>query len=212
MTKQIRFFSLLIAAIIITYVPIIGLPLNWLETYFHEISHALATVFTAGTVTSLHLYLNGSGLCFSQGGWSTLIAFSGYAGASLWGAAILVISAKPKFAKWVCSLILVLLVVSLLLWVRDLLTAIIVIGFVALFGFSMRFPSNRWLALAMQLVGMTVLLNAIKSPLYLLLTHKRGDAFMLSQLTYVPALVWIVMWFSISLVLLWYCWKQLTRS
>ena len=40
-----HFFILLIAAIIIKQLPLISIPFNWLESYFHEISHGIAAIF-----------------------------------------------------------------------------------------------------------------------------------------------------------------------
>ncbi len=83
--KKYHFFILFVAAIIIKQLPLVSIPFNWLESYFHEISHGLAAILTGGKVLRIQLFANGAGLCTTQGGISFVISFAGYAGATLWG-------------------------------------------------------------------------------------------------------------------------------
>jgi len=87
-TKRIKFYLLITAAIILGFVPILHLPFGWLETYFHEISHGLAAIFTGGKIENIALRLNGEGVCYTRGGILFFIAFAGYAGAVFWGGAL----------------------------------------------------------------------------------------------------------------------------
>ncbi|GLP96508.1 M50 family metallopeptidase [Paraferrimonas sedimenticola] len=211
MSKQLSFFGLLITAAILSELPIIGIPFNWLETFFHEASHALATVATGGSVQSMQLEPNGAGLVMSLGGWKPVIAFSGYAGAALWGSAILIVAASPRMAKPICAVVLLLLLTSLVFWSRDLLTLLIVLGLMLLFCLPLRWQSHQTLGLILQLVGMTVLLNALKSPWVLLLPGTQGDAHLLAQLTLIPAFVWVIIWFGLALWCLYRSWLRLTK-
>ena len=70
--------------------------LGWFETFFHEISHGLASVFTGGQISSIELDWNGSGLCYSGGGNGTITTFSGYFGASIWGSFIYLLTSHEN--------------------------------------------------------------------------------------------------------------------
>jgi hypothetical protein len=50
-----------------------------------------------------------------------------------------------------------------------------------------------------QLVGIYVLLESIRSPLYLIDGRDLGDGSTLAQLTGVPEIIWVGGWFFISL-------------
>ncbi len=88
------------------------LPFSWLDTFLHEISHGLVAVLTGGEIVKIHLRLNGGGECHYAGGWQMLVNFAGYAGASLWGAALYVgasstVTVSSRLAIGVLLLVLI---------------------------------------------------------------------------------------------------------
>jgi hypothetical protein len=67
-------------------------PVRLLVTFFHEAGHALATFLTFGSVKSLVVNPNGSGMVTSTGGVRFLISSAGYLGTTLLGAALVLLS------------------------------------------------------------------------------------------------------------------------
>jgi hypothetical protein len=119
--QKYHFFILLIAAVVIKQLPLVSIPFNWLESYFHEISHGIAAIVTGGSVLRIQLFANGAGLCTTQGGIGFIISFAGYAGATFWGWGIYKLaSAHQRVAQGFSVLVFLLLVSSIIFWGRDL--------------------------------------------------------------------------------------------
>lgn len=203
-----HFFILLFAAIIIKLLPLVSIPFNWLESYFHEISHGIAAILTGGKVLRIQLFANGAGLCTTQGGMSIFISFAGYAGASLWGWGIYKLaSAHQRVAQIFSMLIFVLLVCSIIFWGRDLLTWFILAVLAGLFLLTIKLKKIHYLQRIMQLFGLLILLNSLSSPSYLLDGRHLGDGAALASITFVPEIIWVLSWFSIALLALYSLYK-----
>ncbi|WP_371185439.1 M50 family metallopeptidase [Thalassotalea maritima] len=193
-------YVLLIFAIAIEQIPFVALPFNWLETYFHELSHGIAALATGGAIKQIQLFTNGGGLCTTLGGIGAIIAFSGYFGASVWGLLIFSIAnVKAQLSRYLTYLLLALVVISTLLWVRDFLTLLICIVIFSFFALSLKVRQAHVLSVVIKLMGLIVLLNSIKSPLYLIDNRQRGDGAALADMTLIPEAVWILIWFAIGL-------------
>ena len=193
-------------ALFISYIPLVNIPFNWLETIFHELSHALITLLTGGQVVAFQLELNGAGQVLSRGGISLLIAFSGYFGAALWGFLLYQVGYRSRVSKITLIVLIILFVVTLIFYVRDLLTVIILSVVTLLLCALIKNIRGRWLVVFVQLTGVLVLFNAIKSPLYLLDGKSRGDGALLAQITLVPEIVWVILWFGWGIFLLYKIW------
>ena len=189
--------------------PLISIPFSWIETFFHEISHGLATLITGGSISKIQLLPNGAGFCYSYGGWHLLIAFAGYAGASGFGLLIyqVVSSSNHKIAKLISFSILVLISVCLILWVRDILTAVILAVIALLFVLPLKFASANWLIHLTRLIGMSVILNGLFTAISLIGKHGVGDAANLANLTWIPSQVWVMLWCIIGCLALYRAFK-----
>ena len=198
--KKYQFWVFLLIAIILRQIPILSLPLNWLETYFHEISHGIAALLTGGHIVNIQLFSNGAGLCTTQGGNRFLVSFSGYTGAIIWGAMIYS-SAKvhQRVAQFFSMFIILLLAITLILWARDLLTIFICLVLLILMLISIKIKNLKTVQMLLQLFGMVVLLNGLYSPFYLLDGRSIGDGATLANLTLFPEFIWVVIWSSLGL-------------
>lgn len=203
-----EFILLLVIAGLVTYVPFLGIPFKWLESFFHELSHALVTLISGGVVSHIRLFPNGAGLCYSGGGSPVLIGFAGYAGAALWGLALFMMASWPKGIRPAFGLLGLLVLVVLLFYARDLLTIGILIVLSGLFFLPLRLANAGWLVQLLRFMALIVLLNAIKSPTYLWGLDGQGDAELLARLIWVPAFVWIGLWLLIAAFCLWLCWRR----
>ena len=195
-----RFWLLLIAAVIIHQLPLISIPFKWLESYFHEISHGLAAILTGGGIVQIQLFPNGAGLCTTRGGLSFVISFMGYAGATVWGMMIYSIaSVHHRMAQAFSALLILLIVCSVVFWVRDILTFVIVSFLFVLFILHFKLKKLHHLQLILQLTGILVLLNSIFSPLYLIDGRALGDGQALANVTFIPEIVWVAIWFLLAI-------------
>jgi len=215
LTARQQLLAFIAAAFVIDYLPFVNLPFLWSETFFHEISHGLAAVISGGSIHNIVLNFNGSGVCTTSGGWRFLVSFSGYAGSALWGYFIYTIASavSSSNAKYIVGSIVLMLSVTLLLWARDISTIIILI--ILLIMYAAQIVNLPWLKLKwfsvkhfMQLVGVFVMLDAIRSPLYLLDGRDLGDGASLSELTLLPEIVWVAVWFLIAVACIYSLFKK----
>lgn len=199
-TKKYRFWLILLTAALLVEIPIISLPLKWFESYFHEISHGLAALLTGGNIISIQLFPNGAGLCTTQGGSRFIISFFGYAGAVFWGVAIYYFaSMHQRVAQIFSVMIIILLISTIIFWIRDILSLAIVAVLLVTILLKFKLQDLRYFQFILQLIGAAVLLNSIKSPWYLVDGRSLGDGASLAKLTAIPELVWVCIWFSLGL-------------
>jgi len=211
--QKLLFLLLLIGVYIVSYLPLVNAPFEWFETFFHEISHGLAAIFTGGSVDKIVLSYNGAGLCYTRGGSSLLVAFSGYAGAALWGAFIFVgATAMGRNASVLSSILLVFVIITGALWARDLGTIIILFIIAAFLGLMIKFTFKHYIPVVTQFIGLYILVSATHAPLYLLSHNGKNDAHALSQITHLPELIWIAVWFVMALGTMWFLWRNFTRK
>jgi len=203
-----HFFILFIIAVIVKQLPLVSIPFNWLESYFHEISHGLAAIFTGGKVLRVQLFANGAGLCTTQGGINFIISFFGYAGATLWGWGIYKLaSAHQRVAQFFSMFLLALLISSMIFWGRDLLTWFILAVLAVIFLLTFKLKKISYLQRMMQLFGLLILLNSLSSPTFLLDGRDLGDGAALASMTLVPEIVWVIIWFSLAVLALYSLYK-----
>ena len=206
---NLQFLSMLVLALIGTRLPVVKRPLTWFEVYFHEISHALATMLTFGRPVRLELHWRGSGLLSSRGGWSIPILFAGYAGAACWGLLIYLsgVYASTDTGEVLLTVLLVLIGLTILLMVRNITTLLIllIISLVLFLPFYTR--TTHLSPLVLQFIGLSVGLNAIKAPLHLIDGKSEGDGAMLARKTLIPEGIWILAWFGLGVVSILYMWQ-----
>ncbi|WP_298775044.1 M50 family metallopeptidase [uncultured Shewanella sp.] len=201
-----RFFIELFVAVIVTRLPFIQIPFKWLESYFHELSHGLATLMTGGSVSHIQLFPNGAGLCFSQGGWPVIIGFSGYFGAALWGFLLFILATSSRGIRASYALLGAGVLLTIALWGRDLLTIIILLVLAALFLLPLKLNGKAYFNTGLRIMALMIMLNALASPTYLLGIGGRGDAAMLASQTWIPAWIWVAIWLLFSGWMLFLSW------
>ena len=209
------------------YLPFVGLvvyPLQLFATFIHEGSHVLATLLTGNSVQSLTVSSDGSGAVWSQGTGafsSLLISSAGYLGTTLYGALLL---AWMRFGKpsrialyFSAGFVLVLtLLFGLLAPIFNFfstvtLSSVFFTGFAGLvlaagLGSIAYFANAKWANFALAFLAVQCLLNAVFSLLDLLLittmTNGHSDAVNMAAATGIPALVWVLIWFGISILMI----------
>jgi hypothetical protein len=210
MPSRSRFLLELLVAFVITRLPYIGVPFKWLESYFHEVSHGIGALMTGGSVSHIQLFPNGAGLCFTQGGSATVIAFAGYFGAAIWGWLIFSLATSSIKVRYSLGFLGFSVLISLMFWARDLLTIAILFSLLVLFLLPLKLPHWASLQSLLRMVGLMIILNAMASPTVLLGMSEQGDAVKLASLTWVPAWIWVMAWLSSSATMLWFSWSSVS--
>ena len=196
-------FFYIAIAIILKSLPIISLPLKWLESFFHEISHGLAAVVTGGRIIQIQLFPNGAGLCTTLGGSEFIILFSGYFGAVVWGLMIYYLAnSLAKTAKTLIYLLIAIIGITMALWTRDVLTLTLLIILIAMLSLILKMSQGQFTKAAIQIVGLTIILNALYSPTFLIDGQSRGDGAALASITYIPEIIWVGIWLITALLAL----------
>ena len=180
-----------------------------IEVFFHEASHGLAALATATKFYTINLSWDGSGyLVYEKTGDAGMIitAFFGYAGASIWGYLIYQSSLIPRKIN---RFLLILFCVAFIFYSADLVTAIIlaIISIV----FILSWISGHFGTYLLRFIGIFIMVSALFSPTYLLNHTSRGDHIILQNSTSIPSIVWISIWFLLSLLCLIHAYK-LTSS
>lgn len=209
MTPRVKFILLIVLAFIVDYLPLVRSPFLWSETFFHELSHGIMALITGGSIKSIALDYSGAGLCVYSGGIRPLISFSGYAGSGIWGLLVyLSVGYKARYNPAYVALFLVLIILMVLvLWAQNITSVLIMLVLASMYLGLVIKQQVYGLRLFIQFVGVFVMLDAIRSPLYLLDSRQYGDGAQLSQLTWVPEIVWVIIWFVISVTCLVLAWR-----
>jgi hypothetical protein len=87
---------LTIALSFFPFAQIVTYPFLIFSTFVHETGHALGAVLTGGSVESLIVRMNGSGVTYTRGGLRFIISSAGYLGTTLFGALLLILSRKEN--------------------------------------------------------------------------------------------------------------------
>lgn len=203
------------AALMVSSLPVVHWPLEWLATVAHETSHALVARLTGGRVDRIVLHLNGSGETWSAGGWRRCVSFAGYAGAIGWGALLYAAGAGTGVAaaRRVLQALLALVLVAAVLWSSwdpiSVLIELIVMG--ALLA-AQSAAAASWARGAVRFLGMYVLTSALRAPLDLLGWHGDNDAQALAASTGVPGVVWVAVWMALGVGTCWGLWRWACRQ
>lgn len=197
---SLEFLVLLFAAFLLSYVPLINIPFTWIMTFFHEISHGIAALLTGGSVDKIQLHLIGSGLCYTNGGIRFVVSLSGYIGAVLWGMLIFEMADEinHKNTNFLACCLAALVAISALFYGRDLITWGIMLVLLGLFISIIKLQETYLMKFSLKFIGLYVLLDAVRAPLYLIDGRHYGDGAKLSDLTGIPEIFWVLLWLVIG--------------
>jgi len=223
--------TLLLAAILsialwfIPFAEILSYPFRIFVTFIHEGGHAIAALVTGNSVQSLSVAMNGSGETYTtQGGMFSqmLVSSAGYIGAMTYGALLLVLIRRSVAARLV--LVGSALVVFALTMIFGVIKPLVagtwgslsglpftllagVLISVGLFAVA-RFASARVATFLVSFLAVQCVLNALldlKSVFFLsspFATTVPTDALNMANATGVPAMIWSIIWISLSVLIL----------
>lgn len=207
--KQLIYLIFLLGLINLCWEYPIIYPLKLLVVFFHESSHALATLLTGGSVKEFVINQRQGGHVVSEGGNIFIILSAGYIGSLLWGVLIYVASVKSSYDKSIMSalglsiiIITVVLSSSVFSWLFGLFSG----GAMLLMA---RFLANKYNDFILRLIGLTSMMYA---PLDIYSdtisrSYLESDAYLLAEYTGGTTLLWGGVWILISIMVIFYCLK-----
>ncbi|MBN8587471.1 MAG: M50 family metallopeptidase [Rhodothermia bacterium] len=201
MIKNIALLLVACIAILFLWDTPILYPLQMLVVFFHEASHALATILTGGSVQEMVLVREQGGHVVSLGGWPFVTLSAGYLGSLGFGVLFYVLSASKRFQKWMVLGIGVFILLITLFFVRNWFG----------FGFSLvaggvfvvagRYLADDWNALVLKAIGLTSMMY-VPHDIYsdtIARSYLVSDARMLAEAYGGSTMMWGGIWLIISL-------------
>ena len=205
-------------SIVLSFIPFAGFlvyPFKLFVTFIHEGGHALAALGTLGSVERIAINPDTSGLTLSLGGMPIIISSAGYLTSTLFGAALLLIGRNGKHAKTALGLIAVLILALTLVWVKGIFGLIVGVGLTAVLILFAAAANPKVAHFFLSFLAVQCCLNALYDlkTLFLIsaITSQSSDAVNMQRLTFIPAMVWALLWLGLSLVVLWVTLKTYFR-
>ncbi|MDM8526830.1 M50 family metallopeptidase [Anaerolineales bacterium HSG24] len=207
-------------------------PFRLLLTMVHELSHGLAAVLTGGNFVRFIIEPNGAGLAYTAGGLRFIVIPAGYLGTALFGAVLILLGRNHRWSRWAIGLIGgAFFLFGLIYGLPGIFTGLVtgeaggaILATISGWLFGLIFliialkanPSGiifwiHFLAIQAALTTFSDLWGLIG------LTTQGGqipanDALSMSNLTYIPAIIWAMLWVLIAIVLIggaiWLTWVQ----
>jgi hypothetical protein len=184
-------------------------PFKLLVVLMHESGHAAATLLVGGSVDSIRVSPDQGGLTLSRFPPSLLreivISSAGYVGSAVSACVLLYLAARSREGRWPLVALAGWCGLVTALYVRDGFTLVFVGGCALALGLLARYGA-AWLRRAVLVFlaafSACYALYDIRDDLLHLRSWSGGtDADALARVTFVPAIVWAILWGAISVIL-----------
>jgi peptidase M50B-like protein len=184
-------------------------PFKLLVVLMHESGHAAATLLVGGSVDSIRVSPDQGGLTLSRFPPSLLreivISSAGYVGSAVSACVLLYLAARSREGRWPLIALAAWCGLVTALYVRDGFTLVFVGGCALALGLLARYGA-AWLRRAVLVFlaafSACYALYDIRDDLLHLRSWSGGtDADALARVTFVPAIVWAILWGAISVIL-----------
>jgi hypothetical protein len=186
--------------------PVLLYPFTLFTTWIHECGHAVMVVLVGGSVTSITIQPDTSGLTRSlvpasriaQG----LVASSGYLGASVVGCLLMAATRVERRARPILWGIGAFMLLTVVIWMRNLFGALVVLGWGIALLLLARKDTGRAPRFILSVLAIQVALNAVYDIRVLFLVNGRSDAETMARLFLAPAWLWASLWMIASVAML----------
>jgi hypothetical protein len=184
----------------------------------HELGHGLAAILTGGDFVRFVVFPDGSGVAHTGGGWRLVVIPAGYLGAALFGAILITLGRNQRQSRVALIVIgTVLFLLSLRFgipniltsdWIWGLLTTVFGIIFGGLLVWVALKASNKWIVFLLHLIAIRAGLTSFSDLMGLIgissnmFGVQSNDAQSMAGLTFIPAIIWAVLWTIIALLLI----------
>lgn len=181
-------------------------PFTLFTTWIHECGHAVMVVLTGGSVSSITIHPDTSGLTRSlmpdgriaRG----LVASSGYLGSSIVGCLLVAATRVEKRARPILWGIGAFMLFTLVFWIRNAFGALVVLGWAVTLLALARKGTGGAPRFLLSVLAVQVALNAVYHIRVLFLVHGPSDADTMAQLFLAPAWFWASAWMLLSVLML----------
>lgn len=202
-------YVLIVVSIVITQIPFLNKYLSLINTVVHEWGHASVALLTGGQVYKVKLNMDTSGFAQTGSKWwigRFLTVISGYPFSTLFPCFMIFLILNDEYVTVYWTLA-IMLAITIFLWLRDFFSLIwagsVLLTLTLLIKYEM---DVNWLIFLVMSIS---LINSIKSAWVVFVLsikdyRNAGDATALSQLTWIPALVWGGLFFVSSITIVCY--------
>jgi len=181
---------------------ILFFPIKLLVVILHEISHGIIAIITGGKILALEINFNLGGKCITEDGNQFLIAFAGYPGSFLFGAALFFSTYKPKLKIFILSIIAVIIFLFAVNTMNNTLLSFlsILIAF-SIFAINKFIPEPiaNFIFRVIGLISCVYVIYDIKEDVFNN-NNYLSDASLISEITGLSSTFWGLLWIFISLI------------
>jgi hypothetical protein len=181
-------------------------PFRLFTTWIHEVGHALATVAVGGSVTSITIRPDGSGLTLSLIPTSRaahgVVASAGYLGSALVGCLLIAATRVERRTNALLAGVGVFMLLTLLVWIRNPFGAAVVLAWAVALLVLARRGLGSSAQFLVGLLAIQVALNAVFDIRVLYLVDGSSDAVTMARLFLMPAWVWATLWMAAAVAML----------
>jgi hypothetical protein len=199
---QLVYLILISIVIIYFWNHIVLYPFKMLIVFFHEASHALATILTGGKVQELVVVSGQGGYVISQGGSRFIILNSGYLGSLIWGTSIYSLSIRFKIGKFLMFILGIVIGLITLFFIRNLFALLFGILFTVVMILSAIYLPSGFNNFILRLIGLIsmayVPLDILTDTIYNF--RLKSDAQMLADEFGGTTMMWGGSWLLMSLL------------
>lgn len=193
--------TLLCALVFVLWPSDLVYPLRLLIVFLHELSHAIATILTGGSVLDFSVNAHEGGHVMSRGGNRFITLSAGYVGSLLIGIALLLTAVRTRLDRTALATLGATMLLVTLLYIREPFA----IGFCALTG-TLMLLTARYLPhdindLVLRIIGLTSMIY-VPYDIFsdtIARAHLRSDARMLAEEIGGTTTFWGLLWLAISL-------------
>jgi len=205
--KQIGLLGVLLVIIFIAWNSSLLYPLKILVVFFHESSHALATVITGGKVMEMVVVAEQGGHVVSLGGSRFITLNAGYLGSLFWGVIIYLVAAGTRVDRPAMFILGSIIIIITLAFVTALFAFIFGLFIGGLMIVLSIFTSERVNDFLLRLIGLTSMIYTILDIVSDTITHSelQSDARMLAEEFGGSTIFWGGFWCIISGFIILFC-------
>ena len=181
-------------------------PFRLFGTFVHELSHGLAAIATGGEFRRFSVQPDLSGLAWSAGGIRVIVTSAGYIGSAIFGGVLIALHARWFSARTLLLAMAVVFGLLCLLFVRNVFGIVTGLALATAMLFAGLKLGEIWRDGLLKVLALQFVLDGYNSLFTVFQLSRAGvsqtDAYTMSQLTWLPASLWAVLWMLASTAIL----------
>ena len=176
-------------------------------TYLHELGHVIGALLTGGSVSSLQVNMDGSGLATTSGGIRSVVEAAGYIGSIVFGNILLRIGIKHRdLSRYVLAGLGAFMAVSSVIWFSTFAS----FAFTFLCGAALVLVSR----IKYKMPNLAIVILGLYSIGYIISDYDVGPTSDLNAFAgIIPAVVWMYIWLGVALIITgWNTWSMIRQK